>query len=38
MFSLKNGLKIKGFRDIINPRRVDEGIRVANGVEVDTEV
>ena len=37
MFSLKNGLKRKGFRDIINPRKEDKAIRVANGVEVDKE-
>ena len=37
MFSLKNGLKRKGFRDIINPRKGDKAIRVANGVEVDKE-
>ena len=37
MFSLTNGLKRKGFRDIINPRKGDKAIRVANGVEVDKE-
>ena len=37
MFSLKNGLKRKGFRDIINPRKGDKAIRVANGVKVDKE-
>jgi hypothetical protein len=38
VFSLKNGLKRKGFRDVINPRKADRAIRVANGVEVDMEV
>jgi hypothetical protein len=37
MFSLKNGLKRKGFMDIINPRKADRVIRVANDVEVVTE-
>ena len=37
MFSLKNGLKRKGFRDIINLRKGDKAIRVANGGEVDKE-
>jgi hypothetical protein len=38
VFSLRNGLKRKGFRDTINSRKGDEGIRVANGVEVNMEV
>jgi hypothetical protein len=34
VFFLKNGLKRKRFMDIINPRKADRVIRVANGVEV----
>jgi hypothetical protein len=34
VFSLKNGLKRKGFIDIIKPRKADRVIRVANSVEV----
>ena len=37
MLSLKNSLKRKGFRDIINLRKGDKAIRVANGGEVDKE-
>jgi hypothetical protein len=38
MFSLKNGLKRKGFMDLINPRKADRAIRVANSFKVDMEV
>jgi hypothetical protein len=34
MFSLRNGLKRKGFADIINPRKEDRVIRVANVIYV----
>jgi hypothetical protein len=37
VFSLRNGLKRKEFLDIINLRKGDEAIRVANGVKVNME-
>jgi hypothetical protein len=34
VFFLKNGLKRKGFMDIINLRKADRIIRDANGIEI----
>jgi hypothetical protein len=35
VFSLRNGLKRKRFLDVINLRKGDEAIRVANAVKVN---